>query len=114
MTAETIEGLKTELKASYPGALVAQNGSVTLVRLPEVIFPSSCNPRSTPAMVGLDPGKPKPDFYLKAIPSVRGAQPQYGTATVGGESWCTFSYNLKWDESSSAVQFVQGMLRRFA
>lgn len=113
MTAEAIERLAAELKTNYPDALSAQNGTATLVRLPGVRFPSSCDPQSTEAMVGLDPGKPKPDFYLKIIPSIRGTQPQYGTTTVGAESWCTFSYNLRWDETSTAVQFVEGMLRRF-
>jgi len=114
MTAENIDRLAGELKASYQGALVAQDGRVTVVRLPEVGFPQSCSPKSTEALVSLDPGKPKPDFFLKRIPSLRGAQPQHGTITVGGESWCTFSYNLRWNENSTAEQFVEGMLRRFA
>src|SRR5207253_8173259 len=59
--------------------------SLTLVRLPEVRFPPACQPAYTEALVVFDPAKAKPDFYLRVIPSIRGAQPQHGTAMVGGD-----------------------------
>ena len=114
MTQETIERLTAELKENYPGAVTARDGGLTLVRLPEVHFPPGCQPVSTSALVALDPNKPKPDFYIKVAPSVRGAQPQHGASAVAGDNWCTFSYNLCWNEEHTAVQFVEGMLRRFA
>jgi hypothetical protein len=114
MTEAAIERLTSELKENYRGALSARDGTLTLVRLPEVHFPAGCQPGSTEALVAFDPAKAKPDFYIKVIPSMRGAQPQHGTAVVGGDNWCTFSYNLSWTEDHTAVQFVEGMLRRFA
>ena len=114
MTQETIARLTSELNENYQGAVTAKDGGLTLVRLPEVDFPSGCQPASTCALIALDPNKPKPDFYIKVIPSVRGVQPQHGASVVGGDSWYTFSYNLRWNEEHTAVQFVEGMLRRFA
>ncbi|MEK6299804.1 MAG: hypothetical protein AABO41_03710 [Acidobacteriota bacterium] len=114
MTEKTIERLTAELKNSYQGAVTTKDGGSTLVRLPEVHFAPSCQPESASAMVGFDPAKPKPDFYVKVIPAVRGVQPQHGNSLIGGDNWCTFSYNLSWDEEHTAVQFVEGMLRRFA
>jgi hypothetical protein len=114
MTEETIERLTAELKNSYQGAVAAKDGGSTLVRLPEVHFPPSCQPASAAALVVIDPAKPKPDFYLRVIPRVRGVHPQHGNALVGGDNWCTFSYNLGWNEEHTGVQFVEGMLRRFA
>jgi hypothetical protein len=114
MTPETTERLAAELKENYRGAVSAKDGTLTLVRLPDVHFPPGCQPTSTEALVILDPAKAKPDFYIKVIPSVHGAQPQHGTAVVGGDNWCTYSYNLRWTEDHTAVQFVAGMLRRFA
>lgn len=113
MTQETIDRLTAELKNNYQGAVSAKDGGLTLVRLPEVHFPPGCQPTTAAAMVALDSAKPKPDFYVKVIPLIRGVQPQHGTAMVGGENWCSFSYNLRWNEEHTAVQFVEGMLRRF-
>lgn len=110
----TIEHLVSELKENYRGAVSAKDGTLTLVRLPEVYFPRGCQPTSTEALVAFDPAKAKPDFYLKVIPLIRGAQPQHGTAVVGGDNWCTFSYNLRWTDDHTGMQFVEGMLRRFA
>ena len=114
MTKEAIERLASELKEDYRGAVSAKDGALTLVRLPEVHLPPGCQPASTEALVALDPAKPKPDFYIKVIPSTHGAQPPHGACVVGGDNWCTFSYNLRWTEDHTAIQFVEGMLRRFA
>ena len=114
MTAETIEHLAEELKENYRGAMSAKDATLTLVRLPALHFPPGCQPASTEALVVFDPAKAKPDFYLRVIPSIRGAQPQHGTAMVGGDNWRSYSYNLRWTEEHTAVQFVEGMLRRFA
>lgn len=114
MTQETIDRLLAELKDQYTGAVSAKDSSLMLVRLPGVHFPPGCQPDSTSALVAFDPAKAKPDFYLKVIPSIRGTQPQHGTAVVAGDTWFSFSFNLKWDENHTAVQFIEGMLRRFA
>ncbi len=114
MTRDNIERLTAELKENYTDTVTAKDGELILVRLPLVHFPAGCQPSWASAMAVLDIAKPKPDFYVKVVPSVRGAPPQHGTAVVGGDSWCTFSYNLRWDEEHTAVQFVEGMLRRFA
>jgi hypothetical protein len=114
MSQETIQRLAAELKENYRGAMEAKDGTLTLVRIPEVQFPQTCQPASTAALVVLDPAKAKPDFYIKVIPAVRGAQPQHGAVIIGGDNWCTYSYNLRWTEEHTAVQFVEGMLRRFA
>jgi len=114
MTEATIERLTSELKENYGGAMSAKDSTLTLVRLPEVYFPPGCQPASTEALVVFDPAKAKPDFYVKVIPSMRGTQPQHGTAMVGGNNWCTYSYNLRWTDNHTGVQFVEGMLRRFA
>ena len=114
MTEDIIERLAAELKDSYEGAVTAKDGGTKLVLLPEVYFPPGCEPASTTALVAFDPSKGKPDFYLKVIPAVRGTQPQHGNALVAGENWFTFSYNLRWNEEHTAVQFVEAMLRRFA
>ena len=114
MTEATIERLMSELKENYRGAATAKDGALMLVRLPDVHFPPGCQPASTEALVVLDPAKAKPDFYIRVIPSTRGSQPQHGTAVVGGDNWCSFSYNLRWTEDHTAVQLVEGMLRRFA
>lgn len=114
MTNETIERLTAELKSHYDGAATAKDGDATLVRLPKVNFPAGCEPASTTGLVAFDPSKGKPDFYVKVIPAVRGTQPRHGNALVAGENWYTFSYNLRWTEEHTAVQFVEGMLRRFA
>src|SRR6202035_3077946 len=107
MTQETIERLEMELRQSYEGVTSTRDGPRTFVRLPLVHFPSGCEPSSTSALVAFDPDKPKPEFYLKVIPSVRGAKPQHGAAVVCAEDWCRFSYDLRWDEQQhSALQFV--------
>jgi hypothetical protein len=114
MTPQNIERIAAELKEVFPGATSARDGTATLVRLPEVHFPEGCTPTSTGALVVLDVNQPKPQFYLSAIPHMRGAQPPSGTAVVGGDGWSTFSYNLPWTEDMTGAQFVAGMLRRFA
>lgn len=114
MTEDIIERLVAELNDNYKRAVTAKDGGATLVRLHEVHFPPGCEPPSTTALVAFDPSKAKPDFYLKVVPAVRGTQPQHGNALVAGENWYTFSYHLRWNEEHTAVQFVEGMLRRFA
>lgn len=116
MTQESIERLVAELKAVFPDARSAREGTQTLVRLPSVSFPKGCRPAASEALVVLDPQAP-PQLHLKVIPtrSDGGTPRSTGTTTIAGESWCTFSFNLQWDENRhSGEQFVLGRLRRFA
>ena len=116
MTQETVDRLGAELKAAFAGAKIAREGTQTLVRLPSVPFPNGCEPATSEALVVLDP-QAAPQLYLKVIPSRSdgGTPRSTGTTTVAGESWCTFSFNMQWDENRhSGEQFVFGRLRRFA
>lgn len=116
MTQEIINRLAAELRAAFPDAKSARDGTQTLVRLASVFFPKGCQPASSEALVVLDP-QAAPQLYLKQIPTRPdgGVPRSTGTTTVAGEAWCTFSYNLQWDENRhSAEQFVLGRLRRFA
>lgn len=116
MTQETIDRLAAELKAAFPGAKTAREGTQTLVRLPAVPFPQGCQPAASEALVVLDP-QAGPQLHLKVIPTrADGGTPRStGTTMVAGESWCTFSFNVRWDEKRhSGEQFVLGKLRRFA
>jgi hypothetical protein len=116
MTTERIEALVAELLQNYPGAVRAQDAGRILVKLPLVEFPTGCQPTSTEALVILTPGAPKPDLMVRVTPRLpSGAQPKTTATTVAGETWYAYSFNLQWDaDRHSAVQFVQGKLRRFA
>ena len=116
MTSENITRIVSELKESYEGIVTAQDGGKTLAKLLEVRFPDGCKPASTAALVALDPQQPKPQLFLKLVPTLSsGRQVNTNLVTIGGESWFTYSFNLTWDENThTAVQFVEGQLRRFA
>lgn len=116
MTSETIDRLAAELKVAFPGARTARDGTQTLVRFPSVPFPEGCRPAESEALMVLDP-QAAPQLYLKVIPtrSDGGTPRSTGTTTVAGESWCTFSFNVQWDENRhSGAQFVYARLQRFA
>ncbi len=116
MTAEMIEKLEAELKEQYPGATSARDGARTLVKLPKVYLPPGCKPEATESLVALDPGAPKPELFIRSWPTLpNGAQPSSSAVTVAGESWFTYSFNVRWDEQRhTALQFVEGKFRRFA
>jgi hypothetical protein len=117
MTADTIARLVDELTRNYSGASSTVEGSVTLVKLPSVFFPNGCRPDHSPALVLLDPQQPAPRLLLKQLPSLKnGCTPRsVGSETIAGEGWFSFSYNQPWNEiSHTALQFVEGGLRRFA
>jgi hypothetical protein len=113
---DTIDRIVAELRGAFPEAKTAEDGDRTLVRLPAVPFPKGCKPDETEALVVLTPGAAQPELYVKVIPlRPDGGTPRStGTTSVGGESWCTFSFSVQWDESRhSAVQFVLAHLGRF-
>jgi hypothetical protein len=117
MTPEVVERLVAGLVIAFPGTRTARDDVRTLVRIPFVCFPEGCEPEGTEALVVFSPGAPLPELFLKCIPARPDGGVPRSTATtmVGGESWCTFSFNLTWDHTRhSAEQFVLGRLRRFA
>ena len=116
MTQDVIDRFVSELQQAFPVMRTASEGAQTLVRLTTVPLPNGCDPAETDVLVVLTPGA-KPELFTKIIPTrPDGGTPRStGTTTIAGESWCTFSYNLAWDENShSAEQFVYGRLRRFS
>lgn len=117
MTAETTTGVADELTREYPGASSAVDGSLTLVKLPEVFFPDGCKPDRSAALVVLDPQQAAPRLLLKQLPMLKnGRAPRsVGSETIAGEGWHSFSFNQPWNEAThTALQFVEGRLRRFA
>jgi hypothetical protein len=117
MTHDRIKEIVADLIEAFPGAKTAQDGERTLVRLASVPFPKGCRPESTEALVILAPNAAQPELYVKQIPTRPdgGAPRSTGTTTVAGESWCTFSFSLQWDEARhTGKQFVLGRFARFA
>lgn len=117
MTKENLERLLKELAAEYTDATRFQEGGKTLVKIPSVYFPDGCMPPNATALVVLEEGQPAPQLFLKMLPTLpNGKTPRsVSTATFAGDSWHGFSFNQPWDENSNtAVQFVEGRLRRFA
>jgi hypothetical protein len=117
MREETIERLVKELAAEYENVCWAAEGCRTLVSIPKVYFPDGCVPASAPALVILDEAQAAPQLFLKILPKLpNGKDPRsISAATVAGESWSGYSFNQPWDENThTAVQFVEGRLRRFA
>lgn len=114
MTRETITIVEEELKAAYPTATAATDGSRRLIRLPEVHFPAGCEPEAGGALIVLDPAAPKPEMYLTEVPVLpSGNRVSIGTVTVAGQSWQTFSFNVTWEEGRhTAIQFVEAKLAR--
>ena len=116
MTAETISRVVDELVREYPGAASAFESQVTLVRLPEVFYPNGCSPASSAALVVLDPQQPMPKLLLKKPPALKGgrAPRNVSAESAAGEGWYTFSFSQPWNENDhTALQFVEGRLRRF-
>jgi hypothetical protein len=116
VTTETITRFEQELKDGFSGAASALDGTRHLLKL-EVHFPAGCKPEKTRALVVLDPAGAAPELYLAELPTLAsGNRPAGGTVSVGGKIWNTFSFALRnWNvDTHTAVQFVEGKLRRFA
>ena len=117
MTDATIAQFVAELSEAYTGAAEAREGAATLVKLPNVQLPAGCQPSSTQALVVLDRGQEKPRLLLKTKPRTpAGTDPRnVSPETIAGSGWFSFSFSLAWEKDRhTAVQFVEGALRRFA
>jgi hypothetical protein len=117
MTAESISRFASELERTSVGVLRTEDAGRTLLRVKGARFPTGCIPGSTDALVVLDPAQPKPRLLVKDKPRTpKGMEPRnVNPETVAGESWFCFSYNVAWDEGRhTAMQFVEGAIRRFA
>jgi len=106
-----------ELASAYPDAMSTTEGARTLVRIPRVNLPKGCAPSQTSALVVIEVSQPAPQLYVKELPKLANGRSPRSTSAVqfAGETWCTFSFNQLWDEDRhTALQFVEGRLRRFA
>ena len=116
MTKENLKRLIRELAEEYTSATRVEEGGKMFVKIP-VDFPDGCSPTNTTALVILDEAQPTPQLFLKTLPTLpNGKTPRSISAdTFAGDSWHGFSFKQEWDENShTAVQFVEGRLRRFA
>lgn len=117
MKPENVARIIDELATEYPGASRVDEGRKTLIRVPKIIFPDGCNPTDTSAVVLLEEQQPTPQLFIKQVPTLpNGKTPRsVNPVPLAGETWHSFSFNQPWDENThTAVQFVEGRLRRFA
>lgn len=117
MKHENLTRIVEELAAGYDDAARTDEGQKTMVRLPRIIFPDGCNPNETSALVVLDEQQPVPQLFIKQVPTLPNGGPprSVSVVSIAGETWNTFSFNQPWDENThTAIQFVEGRLRRFA
>ncbi len=88
-----------------------------LVKIPKVHLPGGCNPSQTAALVVIENARATPQLYVKVLPVLPNGKVPRSTnaAQFAGESWYAFSFNQPWDEDRhTAIQLVEGRLRRFA
>ena len=118
MTEDALAAEIAGLKDAYEAVSVAKgSGGQALIRLHDVALPRGCSPPTTPVLLVLQPGQPRPQIYVKPkIKAPNGADPRStSVVAVEGEEWLQFSYSFPWDENShTLMQFVGASLRRFA
>ena len=117
MKAENVTRFVDEIAAAYPDASRTNEGSKIFLKLPKVYLPTGCVPSDSAVLVVLEDSQPVPQLFINKLPVLpNGKTPRSCTATpLGGDTWYTFSFNQAWDENThTAVQFVEGRLRRFA
>ena len=118
MTGDFITVAVREVTATYGAdqVVVAQEGGRTLVRINAVELYPTCAPSSTPMMLVLDPGQPKPVVYVQVGQTLANGKSPRSTsvAMVGGESWLQFSFNVPWEEGHGIVRFIAAARQRFS
>jgi hypothetical protein len=106
------------LRAAFGETASAREpNDVILFRITRVVLPTGCTPANTPVLVRLQPGRERPEVFVKSgITLPNGVAPRNtSVVAVGGESLLQFSYSFAWDpKQHSLVQFVGAALRRFA
>jgi hypothetical protein len=117
MKIENRDRLIDELGDAYPDATSTADSVHTLVKIPKVHLPAGCRPAHTAALIAIENSNPIPQLYLKELPTLRNGHAPRSTsaAQFGGEAWYSFSFSQPWEEDHhTALQFVEGRLRRFA
>lgn len=117
MKAENRRRFLDELASAYRDAVSTVEGTRTLVKTSGVGLPKGCAPPQTAVLVVIEDAQAAPQLYLKQLPKLPNGRDPRSTSPVqfGGETWYTFSFNQPWDEDRhTALQFVEGRLRRFA
>jgi len=118
MTEENLNTAIASLKEAYGAiSVAAASGGRKLVRIEKTTLPNGCAPSTTPVLLVITPGQPRPQLYVKpGIKLPNGKVPRSTSAVaVEGEAWMQFSYSFPWDENShSLVQLVGASLQRFA
>ncbi len=117
MTEAVLTDEITKLKEVYHEVAVATgSGGQKLIRIAEAL-PKGCSPPTTPVLLMVQSGQPRPQIFVKPGIKVPGGRDPRSTSVVQveGETWLQFSYSFPWDENAhSLVQFVAAALRRFA
>ncbi len=118
MTQEALNQDISQLKERF-GSVQVANGSAgqTLIKIDELALPRGCSPPTTPVLVVVQQGQPRPQVYVRPGTKASGGVEPRSTSVVQveGEAWLQFSYSFPWDENTnSLVQFVESALRRFA
>jgi hypothetical protein len=87
----------------------------TLVRIDDLELYEGCKPLSTPMLLVLDPGQPKPLAYVRPGQLLANGKTPKSTSPVlvGGESWMQFSFNVPWEEPHGIVRFIAAARQRF-
>jgi len=103
---------------TYGGEHVCQatDGARTLLRIDDVELYEGCKPCSTPMLIVLDPGQPKPQAFVQPGQLLANGKTPKSTSPVliCGESWMQFSFNIPWDEAHGIVRFIAAARQRFA
>lgn len=117
MKAENRQRFLDEIANGYRDAVSTVEGTRTLVKFSDICLPRGCAPAQTAVLVVIEEAQPAPQLYVKQLPKLPNGRDPRSTSAVqfGGETWYTFSFNQPWDqERHTALQFVEGRLRRFA
>jgi hypothetical protein len=94
----------------------AHDSDRTLVRIDDIELYDGCNPCSTPMLLILGPGLPKPLVYVQCGQLLANGKTPKSTSAVlvGGESWMQFSFNIPWEEQHGIKRFIAAARQRFA
>jgi len=118
MTPTFIANAVALTKETYGAGSVrtALDAGRTLLRIDEVELYEGCKPPSTPMLLVLDPGQPKPLPYVQPGQLLGNGKVPKSTSPVmvGGESWLQFSFNVPWEERHGILRFIAAARQRFA